>query len=489
MSAAPGGYEVIRYEDRRVQIVEQWRGKYGPNANTASDTVDGLLIDIITRLAQFCDERGFAAYSAHFFMSAIGLELDMLLAPFFGTKRRPDRGSVAEAVFYGETGTVVVTGALVSTSDTAKVFEMQDAAVTIDASSIVVVVFGPVTELNSTGITINGDVYPSSPVAPIIGSGQQVAQHFIDNVVPNFDDNIASVYPTAGVDPIGNGVVVIELKGPWSALATSSHGTAETWRGVRAGVTCQEVGKIEANALSLNRINTPLSGLKGVINIVDATLGGLEDTDPEYRAQHLKRFGQAATATPMGLRARTYKIGATWARVDMNATHFVDFEGRPPNSFELVVDGGLTDKILEQIWVGHTTGTQSWGSEVHILVDSRDGVERQIRFTRATHRYVWLDIVIFRGEGFPAAAIADIQKDVAARIFAFADAEIGPGDDVYIDELKGHIGLRGTSFISISMATTTISTDPKPTLFATDLIIGSREISKWDLSRIKVTVV
>ncbi len=484
MPATPAGYAVQRYEDRRVDLVARWQTAYGPNANTASDTVDGLLIDIICRMAQYADEQGFSAYSSHFFHTAKGLNLDLILAGLFGTKRRQDRGSVAEVTMFGAPGTPIFEGALVSTSDRGDVFRLLSTT-TIETKSRAVFVYSASAALTTTSLKVNGVEY--SPLAPISGTGVEVAEH-AKSIMTIPDGNWETVFDVFE-DVNGNGVVIVDMTAPWAIEANSSQAESAAWYGVSALVESEDVGAINGEALTITRINTPVGGWEGVVNLEPATLGGLEDTDAEYRVQHLLKLGQPAYATPMGLQAQLYALkGVEIVRPYFNFTgENPDAFGRPSHSWEYVVEGGSVEDIAKTGWLSHTTGTQSWGNITTIIIDSRDNSPRVIRFSRPTKRYVWIDVDITPGEGFPTTPVRDIELAVTQSLLAYGQG-LGIGSDAYIDTIKQQVGIPGVRSIAVRMGTTFSPLDPKPPVSAVDLTVAELDLTRWAETRIKVVV-
>lgn len=484
MVATPVGYAVQRYEDRRAALVEKWRAAYGPNANTASDTVDGLLIDLICRMAQYADEQGFKAYNAHWFHTAKGLELDALLGPLFGSKRLQERGSVAEVLVYGTTGAEVFEGALVSTSDRGDIFKVS-ATIDIDASVYAVFVYEGSTSLTGVSLMMNGQQY--APLSPVTGTGLQVAQHAAQFLFTP-DANWELAYPVYE-DVNGRGVVIVRMSGPWAIAAGSTQSDSFAWYGATGLAVSEVTGAVPGEAFSITRINTPFPGWEGVVNLNPVTLGDDEDADPEYRARHLLELGRPANATPMGLQAKLYKLtGVELVRLYFNFTGAnPDADGRPSHSFEAVVQGGATEDIARTIWLTHTTGTQSHGNITTIVVDERDQLPRVVKFSRPTLRFVWIDITIEPGEGFPSTAVADIEADVAARILEWGRG-LRIGQDLYIDTIKQQVQVPGCRAITVELGTTMVEADPKPILAAADLTFLELELSRWAASRIKVEV-
>ncbi len=483
----PGGYEVLPFEDRRIQVVDLWKGHFGPDSDTASETPDGLVIDILTKMAVAVDERGSEAYQAAFFTTAVGLQLDALLKPLFNSERAPDRGSAGTITVYGDLGTAIPAGSEASTTGRGDVYVV-DTAVELEFSTTAVVVFGPATgPATSTTITIAGTLY--APFGVFNGTGLQVAQNQ-KAAMPASDVNILSI-SEAYEDPAGNGVLVIQLTGFLSAISTASASTVADFRGSTTTVTSEEPGAIPGDAFTITTITSGPKGWEGVTNLETVSPGALEDTDAQYRARHLATLGKNGSGTILSLLGQLRDIrlnpGVESVEVYNNFTGVTDANGLPPHSYEVVIEGGDADTIATIIWEDHQLGIESGGVVVKFITDPRAAGTHRIRFTLPTDRHVWCDVAIVAGEGFPPDEISDIEEAVSNSLFTFGQT-LGVGRDIYIDELKQKIGIAGVASVTISLGTRPLATDSKPALIAANIDIAARELSIWDIGKIDVTV-
>lgn len=483
----PGGYEVLPFEDRRIQVVDLWKEHFSPDSDTASETPDGLIIDVLTKMAVAVDERGSEAYQAAFFTTAVGLQLDGLLRPLFNSERAPDRGSAGTITVYGDLGTTIPAAAEASTTGRGDVYVV-DTAVELEFGTIAVVVFGPATGApTTTSITIAGTPY--FPAGVFNGTGIEVAANQLASM-PASDANIVSI-SDAFEDPAGNGVLVIQLTGFLSVVSTAGASTVADFRGSTTTVTSEEPGAIPGDAFTITTIGTPISGWEGVANLDTVTPGALEDTDAQYRARHLATLGKNGAGTILSLLGQLRDIrlnpGVESVEVYNNFTSVMDANGLPPHSFEVVIKGGDADTIAKIVWEDHQLGIESFGFVTKFIQDPRAAGTHRIRFSRVVERHVWADVDIVAGEGFPPDEISDIEAAVSNDLVTFGDT-LGVGKDVYIDVLKQKISLDGAESITISLGTRPLATDPKPALVAANIDIDEREISIWDLGKIAVTV-
>ena len=497
MTTTPSGFVPRRLEDYRAETVGFWKEAYGQTANTASDTPDGYAIDLLSVIRTRYAQRLGTVYNNAFFGTAEGLHLDNHLGAF-DSKRKEPGGSVVEAIMFGSLGSVVLAGSIANTTaGDAFVSNVQE---TISETVFIVFSFGPA-DVTPTLATAQIAGFTYSANIAITGTGKEIADSFVDGVAGlppgpapthGSDARIARWW-SPYEDASGNGIVVIELiaSAPFAAFATESD--AAQWYGDPALFTSEQEAAIPAELFTLTNIGSAQPGWEGVANLESATLGSGDQTDAQYRVQHVLSLGKQGAATPRALAAnlRDPKLvpGVEFVRVYMNVTGAVDpISGRPSHSFEPVVAGGSAEDIALVIWTQHTTGTKSFGDTSVTINDPKNGELRIMRFTRPTERFVWIDVQITRGEAFPTTPIIDIQTDVQDRLFKWGTTKT-VGFDIYIDEAKQQFAIPGTSSITIRLGTTLLPTDPKPVVSIVDLLIDERELSRWSRDRIAVTVV
>lgn len=158
--------------------------------------------------------------------------------------------------------------------------------------------------------------------------------------------------------------------------------------------------------------------------------------------------------------------------------------GRPPKSFEAVVEGGLDSAIALKIWQLKPAGIQTFGN-THIIITDSQGNPQGINFTRATPVYIWVLVTLTLNpqETFPVNG----QELVSEAIMGYGNS-LGIGIDVIIQRVQAVcFAVPGIASATVQLART-INLSTAPSYVSTDVSIGETEISVWDLSRINVSV-
>lgn len=226
----------------------------------------------------------------------------------------------------------------------------------------------------------------------------------------------------------------------------------------------------------------------GTINYISSNLQVMNDVAALIEAQP-----QILTATVGGV--GNHELTLTMAdsqdiTVDFNISGgasqptYTQSGGRPPKSFETVVEGGTDQAVALKIWQLKPAGIQTFGNTNVIITDSQ-GNPQGINFTRATPIYLWATVVLVLNpqETFPTNG----QELVADAIKAYGDT-LGVGIDVFIQRVQAAVfTVPGIASATVQLARTpTPSTTPA--YGSIDIDIGPTEISIWDLSRITVSI-
>jgi hypothetical protein len=161
-----------------------------------------------------------------------------------------------------------------------------------------------------------------------------------------------------------------------------------------------------------------------------------------------------------------------------NITFIEDVDGRPPKSFEIVIDGGDEQEIAQDIWENKPAGIQTTGDIGEPITDSQ-GFPRTVYFSRPTDVDIYAIVDLVTDVDFP------MNGDIIARdaLVEFGNS-LGIGKDIIVipqlicalGDIPGVIGM-----------TIKIGTAPAPTL-SNNIVIASDEISRWDSTRVQVNV-
>ena len=163
--------------------------------------------------------------------------------------------------------------------------------------------------------------------------------------------------------------------------------------------------------------------------------------------------------------------------------------GRPPKSFEAVVEGGTDEAVANQIWLTKPAGIETFGNVnggAGVPITDSQGNTQIIFFSRPSAIYIWIQVALtlYPGENFPANGI----QDVALAIYNYG-SNLGVGVSVLLQRVLAQIfSVPGIASGAMTMAATTNLTS-SPIYGSSDILIQQTQISLWDLSRINVTVV
>lgn len=158
--------------------------------------------------------------------------------------------------------------------------------------------------------------------------------------------------------------------------------------------------------------------------------------------------------------------------------------GRPPKSFETVVEGGSDIDVATKIWQLKPAGIATFGN-TQIIVSDSQGNPQGIFFTRADDVYIWVDVVLTLNpqETFPSNGL----QLVTQAILNYGNS-LGIGANVLLQKVQAAVvSVPGVAGAVVTLARTNNPFDA-PIFSASDIAIGSIESSAWDTSRIFVSI-
>ena len=143
-----------------------------------------------------------------------------------------------------------------------------------------------------------------------------------------------------------------------------------------------------------------------------------------------------------------------------NPTHEWDEYGRPPHSIEIVVDGGDSTEIAQQILQKKAGGINTYGDTSVVLAGAYDE-DITIRFSRPTIIYTWfhLGITLSKTEAIPPNYV-DLLREVVLENMAALEAGADVVPQQFMSEL--YKACSGISYIDIKLFTTA-DAEAKPT--------------------------
>lgn len=158
--------------------------------------------------------------------------------------------------------------------------------------------------------------------------------------------------------------------------------------------------------------------------------------------------------------------------------------GRPPKSFEAVVQGGSNDAIANQIWKSKPAGIQTYGNTSVSITDSQ-GNSQTIFFSRPTEIFIQVQVALtlYTPEAFPTNGIQLVEE----AIYNYGSG-LGVGVSVLLQRVLSQIfTVPGIASGDMLIAATTTLTQT-PVFGTADITIADNEVSVWNLETISVTV-
>lgn len=247
-----------------------------------------------------------------------------------------------------------------------------------------------------------------------------------------------------------------------------------------------ETGVNIVPANTLVTIATPQVGWDSVNNPQAGTTGQEVETDTELRIRRAATF-LAGNATDGAIKSALINEvpGVTSASVTSNRTMAVDGEGRPPKSFEAVVEGGTDLAVATQIWLTMPSGMESFGSTAQVVVDS-EGNNQTINFSRPELMFLYVQVK----RNFNTEETYPVNGDdlIKIAIVAYALATYNPGVDV----IRGKLNIPVYTVPGIAEVEIWLDgiVDPggAPAYLEQDIIISARQLADFDITRIVVVI-
>jgi hypothetical protein len=190
--------------------------------------------------------------------------------------------------------------------------------------------------------------------------------------------------------------------------------------------TCTQTGPIAASAGGLTTIVTSVAGWNTSTNTADATLGHNEDTPIQFRQRREDELALRGGSTVAAIRADLLDFehhpelsSIRSVEVLENTSDFVDANGLPAHSFEVVLDDGDTptvaaNDVAQTIFETKPGGIKSTGAVSGTATDENGDTELEY-FTRVTLKPVYFAIVLvtdpdtFPGDGNDQVKAALVQ--------------------------------------------------------------------------------
>ena len=195
------------------------------------------------------------------------------------------------------------------------------------------------------------------------------------------------------------------------------------------------------------------AGLLSVVNLCAYIAGRDEESDVEFRQSYADKIFNRSSMMLESIRSAILNNvqGVVSVAPYENPSHEWDDYGRPPHSIEIVVDGGDSTEIAQQILQKKAGGINTFG-DVEVILPGAYDEDITIRFNRPTTIHTWfhLGITLSKTEAIPPNYV-DLLRGVVLDNMEMLDA----GDDVVPQQFMSELyrACSGISYIDIRLYT------------------------------------
>jgi uncharacterized phage protein gp47/JayE len=491
--AGPRSYTLAEVRAARVA---DWRAKFGQDADTDPEATDGLLVDL-GALPEYLVLAALARlWSDSFLRSARAAAVDGILDAF-GKRRRAARPSAGSTVFYGDENIAVGLGTQVQTTGSAAVFATTVAGTTgalAGATIWMLRVPAAITPAVDYSIDIDATIYTHTALGGDTSSTVATALRDLVNA------GAQGTGTRAGEDSSGRALLVLDLVA--SGVVANDGSPTEPRSAVRLAVEALVTGPTTAPAGTLQVLPTPIVGIDAASNDTDATPGRDIESDDAFRARHFDGLFGPGSTTDGATRARVLALTDEEGRefvascsVRSNRSSVVDVDGRPPHSFETLVqyfDDAPTDadrRVAEAIGVALPVGIQPWGLDISETIETYPSNFVLVEASVVQALYLHLRITVTPGEGFPVAG--DPAGAIRTAVVDGWDGRAAEAQNWYQLATAGDASaaVGGTaSVILVESDLTALPGDAPAFAAVLEQVANAREIIDLDGSRVDVVI-
>lgn len=252
--------------------------------------------------------------------------------------------------------------------------------------------------------------------------------------------------------------------------AVNAGGTAAN---VDVDAEAEIAGRYLAPSGTITVIATPTTGWNSVTNPEDAAEGQDVESYPALRVRREKRLQRAGSSPLNAIAAQVAEVtGVTDCLAWENVTSYVDADGRPPGSVEVMVLGGADAAIAAAILAAKAGGIRTHGTDSAVVTDA-NGQSRTIYFSRPDDVDVYATLVVTTD---PDTYAGDAAVEDAVLALSY-----GIGETVRISDLVVAVrDVTGVRDVTVRLGEASI------TQSNANLGVGPRERAVLDSSRITV---
>ncbi|GAG56119.1 unnamed protein product, partial [marine sediment metagenome] len=407
----------------KEEVESDLKGSFGDQINLTPESVFGQFRDIYAEREHEMWELAQAIYNSQWPQTTIDVSLENVLDFAALEKLAARESTIVTQALFGTISTVISSGTQVSVeNDPTTIFEtIDDVTLVAGVDEIQTITFDTVPD--EGGFTVS---YENDETAAInyddLATDVQIALRALDGlsevtVSGNFTAGFVITF--TGADGVQEQPLLVEetntLKTSSVAVTiTITETTPGEYQGT-IGMICTVTGAENANAKTLNVINTPIAGFTSTFNAVDAILGRDVETNAEARIRRNESVVTSRSATVEAIKTKIADLNndeyaslpqLTDIIVYENNTSITDAKDMPPHSVMAVVrqtgdvdtrDQEIAQAIFDSKAAGIETsyGFATGGNAVVKTVTDTMSIDHTINFARPDSISIYLGLYNF----------------------------------------------------------------------------------------------
>lgn len=278
------------------------------------------------------------------------------------------------------------------------------------------------------------------------------------------------------------GGIVADASGNQWALPASV--TIPSGGAVTATATARTIGAVLAPANTVTQIVTPTRGWQSVTNPSAATAGSPVETDSALRQRQAVSTAIPSLTVLEGIIGAVASVpGVVRYRAYENDSDVTDANGITSHSISLVVDGGDSTLIAQEIAAKKAPGSGTYGT-TSVTVTDAYGIPHAVKFFRPTTQTIKVNISLTAMAGYTTAVEAQIKQAVTDYVNGLRIGESVEWAEVFV---PANLALAGGSKTYKITAMTIAKGAGAPG--TADIAIAFNEAATAALSDISITVV
>jgi uncharacterized phage protein gp47/JayE len=471
------GLEAKRFSDILPEISDELISRLGIELDTTPDTVLGVILSIFA--SEISTQEALTQAMADNFDidKASGVFLDSLVA--LNSLTRLDESQSIGSVFFKVSvdGTTIPSSTLIRDSQS-NVYTVVSAS-QINSSKCTLATFKSDGFVGNFTVSINGieftKTYSETPTSQTVAEDLQFLINqsspdlfTVSRVADEVTVSIINKFSDLNVTRNEN-IIFTKVEGRVSAIAV-------------------ETGVVNPPINTVKTLVTNVTNVLSVTNFDTFTLGRLKENDTELRIRHQRNPQISKNSTTKAIFSRLSNLsGVSLVRIFENTTNLTDIDGRPPHSYECIIEGGNEQEIAENIFDSKPAGVATYGSQSYLVNDYADSPS-QVNWSRPNPKYVNVKVTYTRydEETLPDNAVQAIKE----AIVEYGD-NLGLDVDIIPQRIFGVVygAVAGIGSLSVEVGTSLIPSAelPNEIPYTTDTIpISKRDKADFNVVRIQV---